>query len=212
MLYNVNDIMRDVRVAMDQNDIDAQLIAENDTDTLELDEIIKSKIAEGVRRVHQSAPARLLEEGHSFGDELYWDERESGHVLLPDDFMRLIAFRMSDWERTVYSAITPEDPRYARQSSRLKGIRGNPQKPVAAIVNRAEGKALEFYSCRSEEAQVAKATYLPYPVIDDDGGIDISERCYEAVIYTIAGLVAATFGDAQKAVAMNETAKGMIHD
>ncbi|MBD5201797.1 MAG: hypothetical protein HDS81_00565 [Bacteroidales bacterium] len=212
MLYNVTEIMRDVRVAMDQNDIDAQLIAENDTDTLELNEIIESKIIQGVRLVHEAAPARLLEEGHSFGDELYWDGRESGHVLLPDDFMRLVAFRMSDWERTVYSAITPADPRYARQSSRLKGIRGNPQKPVAVIVNRAEGKALEFYSCKSEDAQVATATYLPYPIIDSDGGIDISERCYEAVIYTIAGLVAATYGDAQKAAAMNETAKGLIHD
>ena len=210
MLYNVNDIRRDVRVAMDQNGIDAQLIAENDTDTLELDRIIESKITEGVRLVHSEAPARLLEEGHSFGDELYWDRRESGHVLLPDDFMRLIAFRMSDWERTVYTAITPDDARYARQSSRLKGIRGNPQKPVAAIVNRAEGKALEFFSCKSEDAQVATATYLPYPAIDGDGGIDISERCYDAVIYTIAGLVAATFGDVQKAAAMNETAKGMM--
>ena len=210
MIYQVGKIMIDVRVALEQNNVSEQLITEEDIDTLSLDEVIRSKIEESARRVHTSAPKHLLEEGHNFGDSVFWGDLESGWVLLPDDFMRLIAFRMSDWERTVYSAITSEDPLYAKQSSRYKGIRGNVQKPVCAIVNRPEGKALEFYSCKSEDAYVQRATYLPYPKIDNSGGIDICERCYKAVIYTVASLVCTAYGEGEKGTLLSNLAKSIL--
>lgn len=207
MIYKLTEIARDVRIAIDQNMTSEQLIATEDIETLSLEEIIRSKIVEAVRSVESAAPVHFLEEGHDFGDAVYWGELESGWVLLPDDFMRLIAFRMSDWERTVYAAISVDDPLYAKQSSRYKGIRGNVQKPVCAIVNRAEGKALEFYSCNNTDAYVSRASYVPYPHIDEDDGIDISERCYTAVIYTTAALVLTTYGEANKASVLTELAK-----
>lgn len=210
MIYKLAEIAREVRIAIDQNMTSEQLIATEDIETLSLEGIIRSKIVEAVRRVETSAPVHFLEEGHDFGDAVYWADLESGWVLLPDDFMRLIAFRMSDWERTVYAAISVDDPLYAKQSSRYKGIRGNTQKPVCAIVNRAEGKALEFYSCNSEEAYVSRASYLPYPHIDEDDGIDISEKCFTAVIYTVAALVLTTYGEAEKASALTELAKSIL--
>lgn len=210
MIYKLTEIAREVRIAIDQNMTSEQLIATEDIETLSLEEIIRSKIVEAVRRVETAAPVHFLEEGHDFGDAVYWGDLESGWVLLPDDFMRLIAFRMSDWERTVYAAISVDDPLYAKQSSRYKGIRGNTQKPVCAIVNRAEGKALEFYSCNSEEAYVSRASYLPYPHIDEDDGIDISEKCFTAVIYTVAALVLTTYGEAEKASALTELAKSIL--
>lgn len=210
MIYKLADIVRDVRVAIDQNMTSEQLLATGDMETMSLDEVIRSKVEEAVRRVETSAPTHFLEEGHNFGDAVYWEDHESGRALLPDDFMRLIAFRMSDWERTVYAAISVNDPQYAKQSSRYKGIRGNAQKPVCAITNRPEGKALEFYSCKSEDAYVAIATYLPYPHIDEDEGIDISERCYTAVVYTVAALVLITYGETEKATALTELANSIF--
>lgn len=210
MIYKLTEIARDVRIAIDQNMTSEQLLATDDIETLSLEDIIRSKIVEAVRRVETAAPVHFLEEGHDFGDAVYWGDLESGWVLLPDDFMRLIAFRMSDWERTVYAAISVDDPLYAKQSSRYKGIRGNVQKPVCAVVNRAEGKALEFYSCNSEDAFVTRASYLPYPHIDEDDGIDISERCYTAVVYTVAALVLTTYGEADKASALTELAKSIF--
>ena len=210
MIYKLTEIARDVRIAIDQNMTSEQLLATDDIETLSLEDIIRSKIVEAVRRVETAAPVHFLEEGHDFGDAVYWGDLESGWVLLPDDFMRLIAFRMSDWERTVYAAISVDDPLYAKQSSRYKGIRGNVQKPVCAVVNRDEGKALEFYSCNSEDAFVSRASYLPYPHIDEDDGIDISERCYTAVVYTVAALVLTTYGEADKASALTELAKSIL--
>lgn len=210
MIYQIQDIERDVRIALDENDVSTQLVQMGDVDTLALNDIIRSKIVEAVRRVELAAPAHLLEEGHDFSSGIYWNGDGSGWVLLPDDFMRLIAFRMSDWERTVYEAISVDDPLYAKQSSRYKGIRGNVQKPVCAIVNRAEGKALEFYACKDNTAMIVRAGYLPYPSIDANDGIDISQRCYEAVIYTIAASVAATYGDSVKTTNLNELSKTLI--
>ena len=209
-MYNIETVSEDVRIAIDENKTSEQLLGDEDIDTLSLNEIIRSKIEEAVRRVETTAPTFLLEEGHTFGDSVFWEDGNSGWTLLPDDFMRLIAFRMSDWERTCYNAISVDDPIYDLQSSRYKGVRGNVQKPVCAVVNRAEGKALEFYSCNSEEAYVKRATYLPYPEIDDEDGIDISERCYTAVVYTTAALVLTAYGANDRAEQLNALAKSIM--
>lgn len=209
-MYNIETVSEDVRIAIDENKTSEQLLGDEDIDTLSLNEIVRSKIEEAVRRVETSAPTFLLEEGHTFGDSVFWEDNNSGWTLLPDDFMRLIAFRMSDWERTCYNAISVDDPIYDLQSSRYKGVRGNVQKPVCAVVNRAEGKALEFYSCNSEEAYVKRATYLPYPVIDDEDGIDISERCYTAVVYTTASLVLTAYGANDRAEQLTALAKSIM--
>lgn len=199
MVYHVEDIVRDVRICIDQNTDSGQLLQSADPDTLALDEIIRSKIIEAVTTVHKTAPVHMLEDGHTFGDAVYWGDLESGWVLLPDDFMRLIVFEMSDWERAVTAAVSASDPLYKLQRSRIKALRGTAQKPVCAIVNRPEGKALEFYSCKNTNAYVSKAQYLPYPSIDKMGGIDICERCKTAVVYAAASSVLITLGEAEKA-------------
>lgn len=202
--------MREVRVALDQNMTSGQLLREEDADTLSLDDIVRSKIVEAVVRVHSNAPARLLEEGHNFGDAVFWNDHESGWVLLPQDFMRLIVFEMSDWERGVYEAISPEDPRYALQRQRVKALRGTAQRPVCAIVTRPEGKALEFYSCKSEDAHVRRGVYLPYPKIDRNDGIEICERCHTAVVYAAASLVSMSLGETEKASALAEISNSAL--
>jgi hypothetical protein len=202
--------MQDVRICIDQNMESDALIESGDIDTLALDDIIRSKILEAVQRVHMDAPNYLLEGGHNFGDAVYWRELESGWVLLPPDFMRLVVFEMDDWEQAVYQAISTDDPEYEKQRSRFKGIRGTAQRPVCAIAIRPEGRVLEFYSCKSEDAQVSRAMYIPYPNIDEDGGVDICERCYDAVVYTAAGLTLLTCGDVEKGNAVSELAQTFL--
>lgn len=214
MTYQVADIVKDVRVCIDQNMVSDALAGIGDVDTLALDEIIESKIVEAVQRVHMEAPYYLLHSGHNLldnlGDAIYWEDLESGYVLLPSDFMRLVVFQMSDWEQPVYAAMSADDPQYAQQRSRWKGLRGTAQKPVCVIVTRPEGKALEFYSCKSENATVSKGVYIPYPNIDSFGCVDISERCYTAVIYTAAGLTLIALGEAEKASALMDMAKTLL--
>lgn len=210
MVYNIYDVMREVRVCLDQNMTSAQLLGTDDVDTLSFDDIVRSKIVESVVRVHSEAPVHLLESGHNFGEAVYWGELESGWVVLPHDFMRLIAFQMSDWERCLYQAITVEDQQYKIQRQRIKALRGTSQKPVCVITTYPEGKVLEFYSCKSRAAHVKRGQYLPYPKIDENGNIDICERCYTAVIYTAASLVLLTTGEFEKSKLLSETASTLL--
>jgi hypothetical protein len=228
MVYQVDRILRDVRVCLDRNRTSTALIEGNDIETLTLDEEIQSKIEEAVDRVHMAAPYYLLEQGHninvdvededdsdadgdtdevvSYAPGIHWAPQECGWILLPEDFLRLVVFQMSDWERPVYSVITPDTPEYKKQRSRVKALRGTSQRPVCALVVRPEGKALEFYSCKSNEATVDKAVYIPHAAIDEYGGVDISERCYDAVVYTIAALALASMNEPERANLMLEKA------
>ena len=210
MIFQIDKIMQDVRICIDENMQSDALIESGDIDTLALDEIIKSKILEAIQRVHRDAPNYLLEGGHNFGDAVYWRELESGWVLLPKDFLRLVVFEMDDWDQAVYQAISTDDAEYEKQHSRFKGIRGTAQRPVCAIGIRPEGRVLEFYSCKSTDAKVSRAIYIPYPKIDEDGGVDISERCYNAVIYTAAGLTLLTCGETEKGNSVSELAQTFL--
>lgn len=201
---------RAVRVAIDMNKGDEPLIMEGDTDTLTFDEIIYAKLADAVRLVETEASLFMLESGHDFGEcDTYIGEDGKGFIILPNDFMRLISFRMSDWRRTVFEAISENDSQYALQSSKWKGICGNPEKPVCAIVRRSEGKVLEFYSCNDNTAFVTQATYVPIPKIDIDGGIDVAEDCYRAAVYRAASLALASVGD-QLSTTMLEISKSLL--
>ena len=51
MVYKILHISRDVRIAIDENKTSEQLIVDEDIDTLSLNDIVRSKIAEAGRWV-----------------------------------------------------------------------------------------------------------------------------------------------------------------
>lgn len=197
--YTLENIARDVRIAIDQNMVSTALEIIGDVDTLAVNDIIKSKVCEAVKRVHGTAPVYLLDGGSNFSGNVNWKSQGSGWILLPNDFMRLIVFQMSDWDKPVYEAKEPAGQDYDRQASRFKGIRGTAQKPECFIGVSSNSKILEFYSCDNNSATVSRAIYLPYPTIGVNENINICIRCYESVIYMVASVVMSTFGDNAKA-------------
>ena len=209
MIVQAEKMARDVRIAVDMNRESTPLLLDGDTETTSFDDIIYAKLTDAVRMVEMEAPLNLLEQGHPFGEDVVWGEDGKGWILLPDDFMRLVVFKMSDWRHSVSEGITQDDPKYSRQWSRWKGICGNPEKPVVAIVNRAEGNVLEFFSCHDDTATVEQAVYVPLPRIDLDGGIDVSEKCYKAAVYRAAALALASIGD-QLSTTMVELSKSLL--
>ena len=197
MIYQVKDIIREIRIALDQNMSSAPLVALGDVDTLSIEEVISSKIEDAARAVVMSAPLAFLGTGKAFGETIGWDMQPgygSGHIVLPDDFLRLIVFQMSDWSMPVTLAIDETSPLYSRQHSRYAGVRGNPQRPVVAIVQQPIGNVLEFYSCeQGEHVYIKMARYAPLPhryTIDDEEVIDLPEKLQRPVVYYAAYLVA----------------------
>jgi hypothetical protein len=213
MIFSVDDIKRDVRIALDQNNSSTPLLDTGDIDTLTLEEIIESKIEDAARIVTRDAAHYLLDGGKAFGESVGWDVREgygSGYILLPNDFLRLVSFQMSDWSYPVLNAISEDDPMYALQQSRYGGVRGNPQKPVVALSQQPIGLVLQFFSCAAGEGTfVKRATYMPIPKIDN-AGITISEKLKPAVVYYAAYLVALSIGNGDLAAVLLNTSKELM--
>lgn len=193
MLFDIDGLKKDIRIALDQNNVSTQLFDTDDIDTLTLEELIGSKIADAARIVEANAPLHLLDSGIPFADSIEWEGQVgigAGRILLPDDFLRLVCFQMSDWVRAVNVAIDENDPLYSLQSSRFAGVRGNPQKPVVAISAQPGGKVLEFYSCSAgQNVFVRRARYIAIPSIVD-GQIDLCEKLKQSIVYYSAYLVA----------------------
>lgn len=202
MEYNVSELVKDVRIAIEQNEVGDQLINVSDMETLTLDQTIINKIVDAVSSVEKSAPVHLLDSGEPFAKNLGWKQAVGigmGYTILPDDFMRLLTFQMSDWGRPVNGVITEDSPLYAMQASRYPGVRGCPQKPVCALVLYPIGYVLEFYSCvEGKNVFVRRARYLPYPSLQGNT-VKICEKCYRSVVYYLAGLVCSSYGAKEQA-------------
>ncbi len=107
MRYAVGEIVRDVRVALDENEVQTALIA-GDSDSLQLDGLIMQKILHAIRDISLTAPVAMLSDAPQMAaGPITWGDGEyaCGSVALPDDFLRLVAFRMSDWQRSVSAPI-----------------------------------------------------------------------------------------------------------
>lgn len=218
--YRIAQLAEDVRVALDENVNGAALPSGtsplSDIDTLSLDAIIRSKIEDAARLVELNAPLSMLDadEGKEFEDLNVSHNVGIGigaTIPLPDDFLRLIRFRMSDWSRPVTEAITVHDKRYAMQQSPCYGVHGNPDRPVVAATGiydegeREIVRVLELYTTGTG-SYASEALYIPEPVIceEDEGdpdtlSVQLCDNFVRPVVYYCAYLVASTLGDKERA-------------
>ena len=209
--YAVEGLVREVKVILDRNQENAELIPE-DSDTLTQGEIIKSRLVEATKIVESNAPLSMLS-GYQIGTKgtlvlslsngLY-----VGKVSLPKDLMRLLSVKMSDWERPA-KIIGETDDEYLFQSSRF-GVRGNPQRPIAAIVQGSDGDLeLELYSSSQSDATLS-CTYIPNPYIDN-GVIFMCKKLKEAILYMTASLVSVSLGDGDTAARLKSVSYGLAN-
>ena len=208
-------MISDVRVALDMNRVDTSLFAESDEDTLKLDELIESKIADGVRFVYRHAPLQLLGTGTKLGNatvKLYKANGEEetsekptslckGVLEMPADFLRLIHLKMSDWAYGVSEGISADDPRYAVQHSRY-GIKGSPERPVIAIIDRigtVETGSLKTIELFTTQSKTIDCSYLKDVDVDgedvDTSFSGMSDDAWRMSVYYIAYLTALSLGD-----------------
>ncbi len=210
-MKNVSDIIKAVRIILDENQSDSVLVSD---DTLDLDSLIESQITNGLRRALIIAPQSMVDNGQSFSsNQITWGKSQAGtgwgSIDLPTDFLRLLSFKMSDWIRPVVNPITPDDPSYSQQKFNYPGLRGTPQCPVVAIVEGTSNKKLEFFcSYASTDANgaitstttpaIELAKYVAYPSIVTNNSIDqidCGDNLYQPMLYFIASQVYYSFGE-----------------
>lgn len=198
MNYATTKILRDVRMVLDENHSNNELLKIN-ADTLDLDTIITEKIEHGAKDVLMVAPLSMIDTEQRFDNaKIDWNGGigvNSGSVILPLDFMRFVKFMMNDWHIPVVVATNDTDVDYFKQLSPFAGIRGNANRPKCVLTKSNKGRVLEFYGGSDcDNAFIKYATYIPLPLICD-GLINIPEQLYQSVVYQIAGLVATTYKD-----------------
>lgn len=72
----------------------------------------------------------------------------SGYVSLPDDCLRILEFKMSEWKRSVTDFVEAGSPEALKQSN--IHLRGGVCKPVCVLAHRNSGRVLEYYSVKKE--------------------------------------------------------------
>lgn len=134
-----------------------------------LDLLINAHLDESTKDVILSAPLTVLfPKGASISSVNQYPDNKTGFVILPADFLRLSFFKMSDWKRGVTIPITPQDPKYKKQSISFR--RGTPSAPVAVMtwtdVAGTSKRILEYYSIDTSHS-VDKLFYIPETVAED---------------------------------------------
>jgi hypothetical protein len=85
----------------------------------------------------------------------------SGYVVLPDTFLRLSYFKMEEWIKPVFDAISENHPAYVNQHNPF--TRGKPAKPICVIRYDAELSKyiLEYFSVTAGSTHtVEKAAFI----------------------------------------------------
>lgn len=125
--------------------------------------LIDSLLNESTDEVQLLAPIYLLdatEHAVSTNDQVE-NTDNTGYIVLPDDFLRLVSFKMSVWKRAVTQAISEENPLYNKQKNTY--TRGGIAKPVAVIrfePSENNRKVLEYYSVTNNNHNIDRLLYV----------------------------------------------------
>lgn len=208
--YAVSELVKEVKVLLDRNQESAGLLTPTDSDTLSQGELIQSKIVDAARIILKDAPASMLD-GKTFdGLNTAWAETNGayvGTVYLPSDMIRLLDVKASDWNRSA-EIITEEDDAYKIQCSRF-GVRGNPERPIAALIHNSGNRYLELFTSKSNTATVS-LTYVGMPLISE-GNIDLPETLKDSILYMAGYLTCISLGDTDTASGLLGVARKLAH-
>lgn len=203
----VDGLVKEVRITLDENQTESAYL-ESSTDNMELDEIIRAKLIDAARSIIETAPVDMLEASElPAGTEVFHtNEDGSGYVELPDDFLRLVRFKLKSWKRAVVYA--EEEGSEGDEIQRNEFTKGTYIKPACVFSHDSEGnRILEYFtagkgSSGEYDHTVETALYVPYPSIDSSGGsgtIGIPHLLRASIVNYCAGLTEVTRGNNQQA-------------
>lgn len=151
-----------------------------------LDLYINGLLDEAAKNVLQTAPKHICPVKQSLESAVAnATDNKIGFVKCPDDYLRLFAFRMTEWKRQVEDPITTNTPLYLEQSN--KYTRGGTAKPVVAINQRyivdAVYKVLEYYSVNTVHT-INRFLYIPIMAAEDTPG-----NLWDSISWICAGKI-----------------------
>lgn len=198
-----SEIYTSVRAFLDElGENDAEFIL-SDKDSSELNTIIDKVTPLSVRNVHIGAPYRMLEgEDVTSDSNLVVDGMDVGHILLDDDFLRLVKVRIGAWKVPVTEVITEDSPEYRMQQNPY--TRGTTRKPVCALVYTADDEGvlqpwLELYVCPDSGDNPTSVVILREPKWEEENKIKVCPKLENSILMQITGQVLLALGEEQRA-------------
>ena len=208
--YAVSDLVKEVKVLLDRNQESAGLLAPSDSDTLSQAELIESKIVDAARIILSDAPEDMVE-GTSCTNAVTWTDSNGyyvGEMVLPADMLRILSVKADDWNRPA-EIISESDDSYKYQNCKY-GVRGNPERPIAAIVHTANGNSIELYTSKKQDAKLA-FIYVKVPSITTEQKISLPSVLKDAILYMAGYLTCISLGDTDTASGVLGVARKLAH-
>lgn len=175
-----------------------------DKDDAELTSIIKAVIPDALRLVLLGADVSMLE-GTNDNTSLSVSDSLVASKKLPDDFLRFLSARLSSWSSAVHEVISEDSAEYRQQSDTYAC--GTPERPVAALVRRSDGRYIEMFKAKSKSDTLNHFVYIKQPSSADS--YDVPAQLSEALTWYAAGLTLTAVRDdhAEKCL---DVAKGLM--
>ncbi len=206
--YAVSDLVKEVKVLLDRNQESAGLLSPSDSDTLSQAELIESKIVDAARIILSDAPEV---EGTSCKNAVTWTDSNGyyvGKMVLPTDMLRILSVKAEGWNRPA-EIISESDDAYKYQNCKY-GVRGNPERPIAAIVHTANGKSIELYTSKKQDATLA-FIYVQVPSITTEQKISLPSVLKDSILYMAGYLTCISLGDTDTASGFLGVARKLAH-
>ncbi len=208
--YAVSDLVKEVKVILDRNQESAGLLTPDDTDTLSQAELIESKIVDAASIILSDAPEDMVE-GTAYTNAVTWEDSNGyyvGKMILPIDMLRILSVKAEDWTRSA-TIISESDDAYKYQNCKY-GVRGNPERPIAAIVHTTNGKSIELYTSKKQNATLA-FIYIQVPFVTTEKKIMLPSILKDSIIYMAGYLACISLGDTDTASGFLGVARKLAH-
>jgi hypothetical protein len=88
----------------------------------------------------------------------------TGIVPVPTDYLRLVEFKMTEWERPVVKETFPEEIMAQKQYNRW--LRAGKSKPVLILTHRSTGRVFEYFSVETENT-IERYLYIKSDVAEN---------------------------------------------
>lgn len=170
-----------------------------------VDAIIDSLLDESAKEILLKAPVQRLTVTSSTPSTVMNDnDTTTGYIQVPEDFLRLVSFKMGDWHRSVTDLAVKGDAISMRQHN--KYIRGGVAKPVGVISRNDKGIIIEYYSTQQATHTLAEFLYIKEDIAENiaDG------QMVDALTWICAGKVLSVYGNLQMAQNAYDNAQSLM--
>lgn len=220
-----NRLVNDVKTVLYRNDRHDDLTdieGMDDVDVQKLDEMIDRLLCAAVDKIHSMAPSHMLTDStlsvSGSSASIAWDDSADEYAsvaIAPDSMLRLLAVRLPGWKRVVTQMVSFDDALYDTCRSEFAGIRPTRTFPAVALgLDAATGRVrIEAYP-KASGGGTAQVGYVRRFDASGDithDGVNVSERLYWSIVYTVCQLFYVSMRDDNSATLMEKEAIQMLN-